>query len=247
MRRLTRHFIRIIPMGSHSRYIAKRLNPMCLFGVGVLWEYSEYDGPVPNVVKTPRYMGWCNERLVPMPYTEGGRIILVLDGDPCVYKNKVYLFISSRRIAGCLIAEPIKQAFKLPSRSEDWGFDGTSIKRIESHKSATLQFGAISLKREVNKKAHSLACSEVLDGNLNGAIIYEREAVPAVCGIRAIWVTPSNRRKHIASQLVDAVRKSFCMGFVLERSQPTSAGKTLAVGYFGTRSFLVYKTNNLES
>ncbi|KAG2683090.1 hypothetical protein I3760_10G016700 [Carya illinoinensis] len=84
------------------------------------------------------FKGWCNERLVPMPYTEGGRIILVLDGDPSVYKNKVeevvkmmeielgsgctfhksckvYLFISSRRIAGCLIAEPIKQAFKLPS------------------------------------------------------------------------------------------------------------------------------------
>ncbi|KAG6690448.1 hypothetical protein I3842_10G016900 [Carya illinoinensis] len=205
-----------------------------------------------------------------MPYTEGGRIILVLDGDPSVYKNKVeevvkmmeielgsgctfhksckvYLFISSRRIAGCLVAEPIKQAFELSSCSEDRGFDGTSIKRIESQKSATLQFGAISLKREVNKKAPSLACSEVLDGNLNGAIIYEREAVLAVCGIRAIWVTPSNRRKHIASQLLDAVRKSFCMGFVLERSQPTSAGKTLAFRYFGSRSFLVYKTNNLES
>ncbi|KAG7958346.1 hypothetical protein I3843_10G017000, partial [Carya illinoinensis] len=215
------------------------------------------------------FKGWCNERLVPMPYTEGGRIILVLDGDPSVYKNKVeevvkmmeielgsgctfhksckvYLFISSRRIAGCLVAEPIKQAFELSSCSEDRGFDGTSIKRIESQKSATLQFGAISLKREVNKKAPSLACSEVLDGNLNGAIIYEREAVLAVCGIRAIWVTPSNRRKHIASQLLDAVRKSFCMGFVLERSQPTSAGKTLAFRYFGSRSFLVYKTNNLE-
>ncbi|XP_041027844.1 protein CHROMOSOME TRANSMISSION FIDELITY 7-like isoform X1 [Juglans microcarpa x Juglans regia] len=220
------------------------------------------------------FKGWCNERLVPMPYTEGGRIILVLDCDPPVYKNKVeevvkmmeielgsgwtfhkscqvYLFISSRRIAGCLIAEPIKQAFKLSSRSENGGCDGTSIKRIESQKSATLQFGVISLKREVNKKAPSFACSVALDGNL-GAIICEREAVPAVCGIRAIWVTPSNRRKHIASQLLDAVRKSFCMGFVLERSQlafsqPTSAGNMLAFRYFGTRSFLVYKTNNLDS
>ncbi|KAK4740230.1 hypothetical protein R3W88_003927 [Solanum pinnatisectum] len=30
------------------------------------------------------------------------------------------------------------------------------------------------------------------------------EAVSALCGIRAIWVTPSNRRKHIASYLLDA-------------------------------------------
>ncbi|RVW42752.1 Protein chromosome transmission fidelity 7 [Vitis vinifera] len=74
------------------------------------------------------------------------------------------------------------------------------------------------------------------------------EAVPAICGIRAIWVTPSNRRKHIASQLLDAVRKSFCMGFVLKSSQlafsqPTSAGMALASNYFGSVSFLVYRTD----
>ncbi|CAB4317408.1 unnamed protein product [Prunus armeniaca] len=92
---------------------------------------------------------------------------------------------------------------------------------------------------------------EALNENLNGAIFCEEEAVPAVCGIRAIWVTQANRRKHIATQLLDALRKSFCMGFVLEHSQlafsqPTSAGKALASNYIGGGYFLVYKTNNLK-
>ncbi|KAI5343356.1 hypothetical protein L3X38_011232 [Prunus dulcis] len=63
-------------------------------------------------------------------------------------------------------------------------------------------------------------------------------------------VTQANRRKHIATQLLDALRKSFCMGFVLEHSQlafsqPTSVGKALASNYIGGGYFLVYKTNNL--
>ncbi|KAF5473936.1 hypothetical protein F2P56_005883 [Juglans regia] len=221
------------------------------------------------------FKGWCNERVIHMPCTEGDRIILVLDCDPPAHRNKVeevvkmmetelgsgwishrsckvYLFISSQRIIGCLLAEPIKKAFKLLTCSEDGRSDGTATKGIASRKLTTLQFGVISLKREINKRVPSLDCSEVVDGHLNGAIFCENKAVPAVCGIRAVWVTPSNRRKHIASQLLDAVRKSFCMGFVLEHSQlafsqPTSAGKALASRYIGTGSFLVYKTNNLDS
>lgn len=33
--------------------------------------------------------GWRNERVVGMPSAEGGRVILVLDGDPPAHKNKV--------------------------------------------------------------------------------------------------------------------------------------------------------------
>jgi N-acetyltransferase len=116
------------------------------------------------------------------------------------------MFISSQRIVGCLLAEPIKKAFKILSCLVDGASDGTTIKEAARPNSTTLQFGDVSFKREVKKRAPSLDCSEVLDGNLNGAIICENEAVPALCGIRAIWVTSSNRRKHIASQLLDAVR-----------------------------------------
>ncbi|KAJ6778518.1 N-ACETYLTRANSFERASE ECO [Salix koriyanagi] len=182
-----------------------------------------------------------SERVVHMPCSEAGRIVLVLDSDPPALRNKlqevikmmeielgdgwifhklckVYLFVSSQRVAGCLVAEPIKEAFKVLTGSVD-ETSKCAAKKNSRPISTTLQF---------------------------------EEAVPALCGIRAIWVTPSNRRKRIASQLLDAVRRSFCMGFVLEQSQlafspPTSAGKALASSYAGTTSFLAYKPQNAGS
>lgn len=115
---------------------------------------------------------------------------------------QVYMFISSQRVAGCLVAEPIKEGFKLLSC---FGDERTDLKKCRSH-SATLQFGEISLQREVIKRASSVCSSNAVDEKHNGAIMCENEAIPAVCGIRAIWVTPSNRRKGIASLLLDAVR-----------------------------------------
>ncbi|KDO70603.1 hypothetical protein CISIN_1g031081mg [Citrus sinensis] len=151
-----------------------------------------------------------------------------------------------QRVAGCLVAEPIKEGFKLLSCFGDERTDGRILKKCRSH-SATLQFGEISLQREVIKRASSVHSSNAVDEKHNGTIMCENEAVPAVCGIRAIWVTPSNRRKGIASLLLDAVRRSFCGEIVLEKSQlafsqPSSAGKALASNYFGTASFLVYRT-----
>lgn len=118
---------------------------------------------------------------------------------------QVYMFISSQRVAGCLVAEPIKEGFKLLSCFGDERTDGRILKKCRSH-SATLQFGEISLQREVIKRASSVCSSNAVDEKHNGTIMCENEAVPAVCGIRAIWVTPSNRRKGIASLLLDAVR-----------------------------------------
>ncbi|KAK1357617.1 hypothetical protein POM88_050873 [Heracleum sosnowskyi] len=47
------------------------------------------------------------------------------------------------------------------------------------------------------------------DDNLIGAILCEKEAVPAVCGIRAIWVSPANRRKQIATHFLNATRHKY--------------------------------------
>ncbi|OIV95834.1 hypothetical protein TanjilG_06810 [Lupinus angustifolius] len=220
-----------------------------------------------------QFRGWTSERVVPMPSVKGGRIILVLHADPSAHRNKVeevvkmmeiefgsgwivhefckvYLFISQHRIVGCLVAEPIEEAFKVTSCSTSGHSDSARKKEIKTN-STTLQFGNIIFQREVEKRASSVRDSEMMDASHSGAIICESKAVPAMCGIRAIWVTPSNRRKGIAGQLLDAVRKSFSMGVVLERSQlafsqPTSAGKVLASGYTGTRSFLVYKPNKAD-
>ncbi|KAI9122009.1 hypothetical protein K1719_006698 [Acacia pycnantha] len=220
------------------------------------------------------FKGWTNERVIHMPNIKGGRVILVLQSDPLAQKNKVeevvkmmeidlgtgwiihqhckvYLFIFLHRIVGCLVAEPIKEAFKVISCSVAGSSDG-SRKKETSSLSTTLHFGDIIFRREVEKRASSVNASAELDTTHGGAIFCDDKAVTAVCGIRAIWVTSSNRRKGIATQMLDAVRKSFCMGFVLDHSQlafsqPTSVGMALASSYSGTGSFLVYGGNKTES
>ncbi|XP_031255980.1 protein CHROMOSOME TRANSMISSION FIDELITY 7 [Pistacia vera] len=221
-----------------------------------------------NYTHGVQFKGWRNERVVHMPSVERGHIVLVLDCDSPAQRNKVqevvkmmeielgegwifhklckvYLFISSQRVAGCLIAEPIREAFKVLSCLVGERTDDTNTRETRSN-STTLKFGKILLQREVMKRTPSVNCPDLLNGNHNGAIVCEKEAIPAVCGIRAIWVTPSNRRKGIATQLLDAVRRSFCTGFILEKSklafsQPSVSGTALASNYFDTETFLVYK------
>ncbi|XP_039016036.1 protein CHROMOSOME TRANSMISSION FIDELITY 7-like [Hibiscus syriacus] len=212
-----------------------------------------------------QFKGWRNERVVHTPNGERGRVILVLDSDPVAQRNKVqevvkmmememelgegwifhklcrvYLFILSQRIAGCVVAESIKEAFEVLSCSI-----GATTKQARP-KSGKLRFGDIVLQREVI----NIAPSEVSHESRNGAILCKKEAMSAVCGIRAIWVTPDNRRKGIATQMLDAVRESFCRGHVIEKaelafSEPSSDGEALAANYTGTTSFSVYKTGNL--
>ncbi|OWM71446.1 hypothetical protein CDL15_Pgr005633 [Punica granatum] len=218
------------------------------------------------------FKGWINERLVHMPSIEVERIVLVSDNDPPAHRNKVqevvkmmeselgcgwiyhklckvYLFISSQRIAGCLVAERIKEAFRVICDAETKRTEakGPIIKEERGRlKSAGLQFGNIMFQREVVRKILRVVNK---NEDVNGAIYCEEEAVPALCGIRAIWVSPSNRRKRIGTHLLDAVRKSFCTGIVLEHSQlafsqPTSAGKALASSYMGCRPLLLYRAEN---
>ncbi|KAF2289636.1 hypothetical protein GH714_037631 [Hevea brasiliensis] len=221
-----------------------------------------------------QYKGCRNERVVHMPCSELGRIVLVLGSYSPAQRNKVQEVVKMMEIelgggwifhklckargfltiiklvAGCLVAEPIKEAFKVLPCSVDKRSDAT--KKNSKSDSTTLRFGEIKLQRETTKKAPTVNSLEVLDRKSNGAIVCEEKAVSAICGIRAIWVTPSNRRKRIAAQLLDAVRKSFCIGFTLQQSQiafspPKSAGKALAFSYTGTTSFMVYKPNAVDS
>ncbi|GMI96710.1 CHROMOSOME TRANSMISSION FIDELITY 7 [Hibiscus trionum] len=215
-----------------------------------------------------QFKGWRNERVVHTPNGERGRVILVLDSDPVAQRNKVqevvkmmetelgegwifhklckvYIFVLSQRIAGCLVAEPIKEAFEVLSCSVGERGDGATQKKVRSNP-GKLQFGDIVFQREVIKRAPS----EVSHESRNGAILCKKEAIRAVCGIRAIWVTPCNRRKGIATQLLEAVRESFCRGYGIGKSElafsePSSDGEALASKYIGTTSFLVYKTGNL--
>ncbi|XP_010534388.1 PREDICTED: protein CHROMOSOME TRANSMISSION FIDELITY 7 isoform X2 [Tarenaya hassleriana] len=207
-----------------------------------------------------RFKGWQNERSFATHSFKGGRIIMIVEDDSPAHKNKVkevvktmeielgedwILHKSCKRIAGCLVAEPITEAFKLIPRLED-DKQRTSISRKkETSPSTTIPFGNIVLQREVSKRSRP---SE--DRSYYGAaIVCEEEAKPASCGVRAIWVSPSNRRKGIATQLLDTLRESFCHGRVLEKSQlafsqPSSLGKAFAFSYFATSAFLVYKAGD---
>ncbi|KAK9921455.1 hypothetical protein M0R45_029964 [Rubus argutus] len=175
-----------------------------------------------------QFKGWSNERVVHAPKVGGGRILLVLDCDPPAQRNKVEN-----------VVRMMETEFAMG------GFCPSCLRCI-----CLFCLPGLLAVWEVIRKAP--AAREASNEHLNGATLYEKEAVPAVCGIRAIWVTPANRRKHIATQLLDALRKSFCMGFVLERSQLafsqlTSAGKALVSNYIGSGHFLVYNTNNMNS
>lgn len=218
------------------------------------------------------FKGWRNERNLRIPSLEIGRIILVLDDDPPPQRNKVqevvkmmemelgdgwiyhqlckvYLFVSSQRISGCLVAEPIKRAYKILSRPEG-NRCNVSPEKEARRTSTTLQFGGVSFQREMVRRNHSTKSREESDESVSGVVLCEKEAVSALCGIRAIWVTPSNRRKHIASYLLDAARESFCKDLVLKRSelaysQPTSVGRTFISSYTSSHSFLVYTPSDL--
>jgi N-acetyltransferase len=107
---------------------------------------------------------------------------------------------------GCLVAEPIKAAHKvIPSSSSEDKHDLPDHKIEPAQANHTLEFGKISFKREVLRR-HNHPDKNREESQGPGAIICQQEAVPAVCGFRAIWVVPSRRRKGLGSQLMDAAR-----------------------------------------
>ncbi|KAI3899709.1 hypothetical protein MKW92_046339 [Papaver armeniacum] len=215
-----------------------------------------------------QFKGWRKERVILA--SEGARVILLLDGDPPAHMKKVqevvkmvegelclgegwllhklckvYLFILCQRIAGCLVVEPIKTAYRVISNSIVQK-SSTSNEKAARPNSVVLRFGDVNFQQEVVKHTPSVDKLNVSE-DPSGVTLCEKDAVSALCGIRAIWVTPFNRKKHVATKLLDAARKSFCMGHTIEASQvafsqPTTDGKVLASKYSGTNTFLVYHT-----
>lgn len=173
---------------------------------------------------------------------------------------KVYLFISAHKIVGWLIAEPIQTAHRvIPSTSlgNSYGNRNTEsstkekmdISDSKKSKETTLQFGDFKFCRELVKKDCPTNSTKLNKWD-SGAIICEEKSIPANCGIMAIWVVPSSRRKKVATHLMDAARKSFCTGQNLEISKcafspPTSAGLAFASSYTNSRSFLVYRADDV--
>ncbi|KAM7499952.1 hypothetical protein LguiA_024366 [Lonicera macranthoides] len=157
-----------------------------------------------------QFKGWRNERVIDMPSLQGRRIILVFDDDPPAQKNKVQevVKIMEMEIGDGWIFH--KQC-KVQNLSENGSSDGVAISNTKESRliSNTLQFGGVQFQREIVKRVCLDKSSKYLDEKFNGAILCENEAVAALCGIRAIWVSPSNRRKHIATHLLDAASNAY--------------------------------------
>jgi N-acetyltransferase len=81
----------------------------------------------------------------------------------------------------------------------------------------------------------------------------QTQTIDAICGISRIWVDSSNRRKGIATKLIDCVRANFIYYKILKKNQiafsdPTEAGRNLARKYFDNEEFLVYnKTSSNDN
>ncbi|KAJ8530223.1 hypothetical protein K7X08_037058 [Anisodus acutangulus] len=136
------------------------------------------------------FKGWWNERILQIPSLAIGRIILVLDEDPPPQRNKVQEVVKmmEMELGDGWINHQLCKVYLFISSQRIW------MSGSRAHKEG---------------KNQSTKSREEPDESINGVVLCEKEAVSALCGIRAIWVTPSNRRKHIASYLLDAARESF--------------------------------------
>ncbi|PVH35523.1 hypothetical protein PAHAL_7G207400 [Panicum hallii] len=176
------------------------------------------------------FKGWRNETVIAR--SEGGdRVILATDENSHMWNSKVkeviavvekelgfaegkllhklckvYLYISGQRIVGCLVTEPIKTAHRVIPSSKEESHSDLLPNNNESRKTDhTLEFGKISFKREIIRR-NNPSVENKGECQDPGAIICDKEAVPALCGFRAIWVVPSRRRKRIGSKLMDVAR-----------------------------------------
>ncbi|XP_035724658.1 N-acetyltransferase ESCO1-like isoform X2 [Vespa mandarinia] len=175
-----------------------------------------------NSVKTLKFQGWKNERVVIDDPLTSSKIILIEPNDSkqCWKKvseiltvvdrdlgladsslsnytdKKVYLYIKEKNILGVLVAEYIEIAHRM--------------------------------------------IPDLIDLNCCTA-----ESTPAKCGINVVWTVMSHRRQGIATKLVDILRSKFFYGYIMSLediafSVPTPSGKIFAEKYTKTKSFKVY-------
>ncbi|XP_064606237.1 N-acetyltransferase ESCO2-like [Liolophura sinensis] len=187
-----------------------------------------------NLITALRFPGWKKERVLQDYDDDGGRVLMVLPGDPKYAMRKVedinqimaqelgfsdtmisshpsykvFLYISDeKRVVGCCVAEPISQGYRVILDSQPG--------------SASSQPG------------HRPWCSETTPS-------------PAMVGISRIWVYSQKRRQGVATKLLECVRHWFEYGVIISKdmmafSDPTPDGRQLGARYTGKESFLVYK------
>ncbi|XP_018359799.1 PREDICTED: N-acetyltransferase ESCO1 [Trachymyrmex cornetzi] len=175
-----------------------------------------------NSIRTLKFHGWKNERVILEDPFISSRIILIEPHDPkqhwkkvleilvvvdrdlglvdmniSDYQNKkIFLYIREKSVLGVLVAEHIETAFRM--------------------------------------------IPELIELNCCTA-----ESTPTKCGINVVWTAMSHRKRGIATKLVDTLRAKFFYGYVMSLddiafSIPTPSGKIFAEKYTRTKNFKVY-------
>ena len=124
----------------------------------------------------------------------------------------------SKRLRGCAFTEPCAEAYRVvpPPAAED-----------------AREAGDSGLDGAPRSSASS------------GSLSHDGSPRPALCGVTLIWVAARDRRRGLATALLDAARTHYAAAFEVpvERlafSQPTELGRRLAASYTGREDFLVY-------
>ncbi|TGZ47071.1 uncharacterized protein Eco [Temnothorax longispinosus] len=175
-----------------------------------------------NSIRTLKFQGWKNERVISEDPFTNSRIILVEPHDPKQHwkkvleiltvvdrdlgladmnisdyqSKKIFLYVREKNVLGVLVAEHIETAFRM--------------------------------------------IPELMDLNCCTA-----ESTPTKCGVNVVWTAMSHRKQGIATKLVDTLRAKFFYGYVMSLddiafSIPTPGGKIFAEKYTKTRTFKVY-------
>ncbi|NXS38510.1 ESCO2 acetyltransferase, partial [Pomatostomus ruficeps] len=171
-----------------------------------------------------RCAGWKNERVVAEFWD--GKIILVLPGDPKYALKKAE---EVRELVDSELGFPPGSA-RQPQHSRIYLFvdPGKSVLGCLVAESISQAFRVLP---DSPVSLRGWRCSDDPEG--------------AVCGISRLWVLPARRRSGIARRMLDALRRTFVFGAVLNSrdlafSDPTPDGRAFAARYCGRNDFLVY-------
>lgn len=168
-----------------------------------------------------RFPGWKKERIV-YNFQDDGRIIHIVPGDSKLWWKKVSeLMDVINREMGCYNMD-----FSLDNCQ---AFLYIRKKIIVGCLIATTKSEGYKLLSSIDSEVD--VCSE--------------QKYPIKCGVPRIWVSANHRKQGIATKMMDALRRNFIFGYMLDNfdiafSSPTDDGKKFGRIYFGTNNFFIY-------
>lgn len=185
------------------------------------WEDEMAHDNYHNNASALKFCGWKDERVLCVYNT--GRVIVVYPDD-----NKIWL-------------KKVKAVMEVANRETGYLDVSCAHKYLENSKVYMYvnQKSVLGiLVAEPKKEAYKMISIEGVD-------CCSAEIYPVWCGVSHIWTAPNQRRKKVATRLVDCMRMSFMFDHFLEKDEfafsvPTLSGKSFAEKYTGTPNFLVY-------